>query len=135
MGFYDAFKPLRVYIDEHLVPLAMCAETQEIVITGHSMGGALANLCLAYFLMKIDIAALVAEKKTLCFCTIGTPRVGNRAFCDSMVTMLAPLREAGLLQYSRIVCNLDLICTIPMYIEGFCHVCPPAAFIRQPEGE
>jgi len=52
MGFYDgvspsppqlccnltwvaAFKPLRVHIDEHLVPLAMRKETREIVITGH----------------------------------------------------------------------------------------------------
>jgi len=85
--------------------------------------------------MKMDVAALVAEKKTLCFCTIGTPRVGNRAFCDSVVTMLAPLKEAGLLQFNRIVCNLDVIATIPMYIEGFCHVCPPAAFVKQSDGE
>ena len=71
-GFRDAFRSVRGQVDRYL----SCAEGLPVFITGHSLGGALATLGVAY-LSGWGLAA--------CY-TYGAPRVGDRAFASSLKT-------------------------------------------------
>jgi Lipase (class 3) len=75
--------------------------TQDICITGHSLGAALATLAFAY----------LHDPATSLY-TFGCPRVGDKAFCDQITT-------AALTQRCyRVVDNQDVVTHVPLLTAG-----------------
>lgn len=69
-GFYNAFVLIQNDLDDLMNQDVF--KGKKVVITGHSLGGALATLCSVYFCQKsIEIKAVY---------TFGQPRVGNPEF-------------------------------------------------------
>lgn len=66
-----------------------------IFFTGHSLGAALATIAIAR-----------CEHRNLALFTFGSPRAGNKAFCDKV-------RERADLGMYRFVDNRDLVTTVP----------------------
>ena len=71
---------------------------QDICITGHSLGGALASLAFAH----------LCDPATSLY-TFGCPRVGDRAFCERIET------AAKTQQCWRIVDHLDIVTHVPLH--------------------
>ena len=69
-GFYRSYLRVREIIHEHI------KEDKEILVYGHSLGGALATLA------ALDIQYNFPDKGVACV-TSGSPRVGNRFFRNS----------------------------------------------------
>jgi len=92
--------------------------SMHVVLVGHSLGGALAELDSIF--MKLNLPA----ETTVRGVTFGTPRVGNKAwakFFDSRVS-----------NFTRINNNLDPVPIIPGRLLGFRH--PSGEIHIQPDG-
>ena len=78
-----------------------------IWITGHSLGGALAELCAAQamFCSRIPVQGVY---------TFGQPRVGNKAFATAVNDKLG----SGIY---RFVNDRDIVPRVPLFTMGFCH--------------
>jgi triacylglycerol lipase len=81
---------------------------KDIVITGHSLGGAIATLC------AVDLQYNFNNKNITCV-TFGSPRVGNQAFTDSYIKRVPDTY--------RIVNGNDLITHLPFKFLDYIHVC------------
>ena len=89
---------------------------QNICITGHSLGGALATL--AFMRLNDPASSLI---------TFGCPRVGNPAYCD--VTATAARTRACY----RVVDNLDIVTHVPPdFLNFYAH--PPIAVFWLDQG-
>jgi hypothetical protein len=86
--------------------------TQDICITGHSLGAALATLAFVY----------LGDPATSLY-TFGCPRVGNKAFCDR-ITAAARAQACY-----RIVDNEDIVTHIPLLTAGFDYDHPGATLL------
>jgi len=73
VGFINAYKSVRGTIHNYLSEIA---NPKKVTIIGHSLGGALANLC------AVDLQYNFKDLKISCY-TYGAPRVGNVDFADS----------------------------------------------------
>lgn len=78
-----------------------------IWITGHSLGGALAELCAAQalFVSKVPVQGVY---------TFGQPRVGTKDFADAVTAKLG----SGIF---RFVNDRDIVPRVPLFSMGFCH--------------
>jgi len=74
MGFYSAYKGVANMVKEQVDRLLNLHKTAKIVVTGHSLGGAMAVLA------ALDLK--VQHGKVDYLYTYGQPRVGNQAFAD-----------------------------------------------------
>lgn len=83
-GFWKGYTNLRPQILAMLQPVADKYPSYPIVVTGHSLGGALASLC------AMDIARDGAAHRMVMW-DLGTPRVGNTAFANYF-SALVPTR-------------------------------------------
>jgi triacylglycerol lipase len=81
--------------------------TKTIWITGHSLGGALAELCAAQamFVNRIPVQGVY---------TFGQPRVGNKDFAKAVNEKL----RSGIF---RFVNDRDIVPRVPLFTMGFCH--------------
>ena len=81
--------------------------SKTIWITGHSLGGALAELCAAQamFVSKIPVQGVY---------TFGQPRVGNKDFAAAVNEKLG----SGIF---RFVNDRDIVPRVPLFSMGFCH--------------
>lgn len=104
VGFIEQYKTIRSII--HLIVKQHAKETK-IIVTGHSLGGALATLC------AVDIQFNFLDKFVECV-TFGSPRVGNKAFAESFNKRIP--------SSFRYVNGQDIVCKVPMPIFGYCHV-------------
>ena len=68
-GFYDAYKSIGAYVRGEVSKLKSLYRSAQIMITGHSLGGALASLA------AVDIHKNIGNVQQLY--TFGQPRVGN----------------------------------------------------------
>lgn len=93
-GFYRALETVRIELEALIEPLA---GTRELVLTGHSLGGALATLAAAHWHRKFDIASVY---------TFGQPCVGFRSFQAYMATHLAG-------RFFRFVNDDDIVPRVP----------------------
>lgn len=93
-GFYDAYKGLKKFIQSYLQRFRT---NQKIIISGHSLGGAIA-LLLAEALRREE-----KQNYDVLLYTYGSPRVGDATF----VAAAAPL------VHHRIVNNNDMIPSVP----------------------
>ena len=77
---------------------------EEIILTGHSQGGALAQMFLALMELNSDFSGY--DLKSYSF---GSPRIGNQAFADDFNRRFAvDKRSIRFVNPSDVVCNLPL---------------------------
>ena len=81
--------------------------SKTIWITGHSLGGALAELCAAQalFCSKVPVQGVY---------TFGQPRVGSKEFADAVNDKLG----SGIF---RFVNDRDIVPRVPLFSMGYCH--------------
>ena len=111
-GFLAAADSILPAIIEVLLPPgADKAKTKPIILTGHSLGGAIAPIC-AYFLQREGFAIE-------CVYTLASPRSGNAAWRDEYNSLLG-------FKTFRLACAGDLVPLIPGIFtplsDGFRHV-------------
>jgi triacylglycerol lipase len=110
-GFYDALKAVWGAVlpgARRILPERLQARRNRTVwITGHSLGGALAELCAAQ-------AALVETIPVQGVYTFGQPRVGNNAFAKALNDALGS-------RIHRIVNDRDIVPRVPLFSMQFCH--------------
>ncbi len=71
-GFYNQFKSVEIEITKRLIKHI---DAKNIIFTGHSLGGALAQLAAAYYGEILDFSNVICH-------TFGSPRVGNKYFVE-----------------------------------------------------
>jgi alpha-beta hydrolase superfamily lysophospholipase len=72
-GFLTEFNAIEPVLKSLISPYH--DKFEDLVITGHGIGGALATICAPHF------ANMCPQTKISCI-TFGSPRVGDKAFCD-----------------------------------------------------
>jgi len=121
-GFYNAFLPTVELINQYIMPKLEKGDgvpAKRVIVTGHSLGGALATLAFAYLLMRFK------DKHThphqIFLITEGAPRVGDKEFRDWMhgeVKRLGP-HSCGI---TRICNDKDVVPTVPLQLQGYEHL-------------
>ncbi|WP_035991608.1 lipase family protein [Leptolyngbya sp. KIOST-1] len=83
---------------------------QQVIVTGHSLGGALATVA------ALDLQYNLGKKRDLRFevYTFGAPRVGNRAMTESYNKRLP--------NSYRFIYGWDIVTRVPRTWQGFAHV-------------
>eukprot|EP01028_Stygiella_incarcerata_P014326 TRINITY_DN935_c0_g1_i6.p1 TRINITY_DN935_c0_g1~~TRINITY_DN935_c0_g1_i6.p1 ORF type:complete len:1754 (-),score=348.09 TRINITY_DN935_c0_g1_i6:6294-11555(-) len=108
-GFLSYAKPafLEVQIGLRKVP----SVTHKIVVTGHSLGGAMAHLTYAFLLEEYSPSRLECA-------TFGSPRVGDDDWMEAMSQY-----ETNMRRYTR-ESNLvaDIVTLLPPEISGYTHI-------------
>lgn len=103
-GFVDAYMSIQNeihrYVDRH--------RPKRLVMTGHSLGGALATLC------AIDFQLTYKGRHDIALYTYGSPRVGNPAFRE--------LVNEHIPESYRIVHGVDFVPGLPAIWSGYRHV-------------
>ena len=92
-------------------------DTGEIVITGHSLGGALTILNALDFRLRQKVGQFSAEIKILAY-PLAAPRTGNATFADMFEAEL----EHGSIVCDRLVLETDMIPRLPPSMLDFKHV-------------
>ena len=67
------------------------------MVTGHSLGAALATFC------AVDIMRTIKPKTTVYLYTFGSPRVGNQKFADYVFTLFPDGKYSRITHYDDIV--------------------------------
>jgi hypothetical protein len=98
-GFYHAFRDIEPALSSALASLS----ARRLLLTGHSLGGALATICAAEWQATRDIAAVY---------TYGQPRCGNQRFREFLNARFGDA-------FSRFVNDDDIVPRVP---PGFRHV-------------
>ncbi len=109
-GFYSALRKVWgvTLANGEILPRRLVNRgSKTIWITGHSLGGALAELCAAQalFVSKIPVQGVY---------TFGQPRVGTKDFADAVNAKLG----SGIF---RFVNDRDIVPRVPLFSMGFCH--------------
>jgi hypothetical protein len=97
LGFYQGFKFLKPYLDKYIKD-NVCS-TKEFIVTGHSLGAAVATIAAAYLRETLS-------NKVMLY-TYGSPRVGNKTFADRYSGSKA-------FTYYRIVNGSDVVTMVPL---------------------
>eukprot|EP01065_Artemidia_motanka_P017867 TRINITY_DN21267_c0_g1_i1.p1 TRINITY_DN21267_c0_g1~~TRINITY_DN21267_c0_g1_i1.p1 ORF type:complete len:1646 (+),score=434.82 TRINITY_DN21267_c0_g1_i1:63-4940(+) len=101
-GFRRAFDSVAPEVVERLKPILDTHPHHEVVVTGHSLGGAIAMLLACEIRRKFGRVPTVY--------TYGSPRVGNRTF--------AKIYDSIIPDTFRVVNQSDLISTLPWSLFG-----------------
>ena len=109
-GFYNALRAIwgvTLAKGEVLPKRLINRGSKTVWITGHSLGGALAELCAAQALFVSNIPVQGVY-------TFGQPRVGNKAFADAVGGKIG----SGIF---RFVNHRDIVPRVPLFSGGYCH--------------
>jgi predicted lipase len=119
-GFSEAFSSAEREISKHILELG----TRELVLCGHSLGGALAILAFAHYSKN--------HEKTRCV-TFGCPRVfGSEAFSNTE----SPGYQLAQDRITRYVQPRDPVTYVPPWLKGYRHVGIPVTLkLNQPDPE
>jgi len=104
-GFYNAYQTLGYQVDDALKTMVGQHPTARVIVTGHSLGGAMATFA------ALEIRPLISQK--IEFYSFGCPRVGNQAFSDHLASVYP--------DYYRVVHTNDIVPHLPMTSMGFNH--------------
>jgi hypothetical protein len=107
-GFGQSYNDVVYKIRDQVKNLKETEDLDNIIVTGHSLGGALAFLCSADMLHS----GLYESHKIKCV-TFGSPRVGNSHFAEEFISMIPDTH--------RFVQGHDIIPSIPLYQMDFQH--------------
>lgn len=102
-GFAEAYLSVRPQIHNYL----KSNPTQNVTVTGHSLGGALATLCAVD--IQYNFANLAIE-----IYTFGAPRVGNDGFRESFNRRVP--------NSYRLIYGMDIVPALPRTWQGYRHV-------------
>jgi len=105
-GFYSDWLSLKSQVMNSISQAQQSCNCTNITFTGHSLGGALAELAAVDFYRQTNIIPTVT--------TMGCPRTGNRAYYDYFSNTIG--------QSNRIVNRYDIVPHIPLLIHGYHHV-------------
>ena len=106
-GFYDSWSKFKDWVTAIMSEYIDKPNINEIIVTGHSRGGALAELCSRH---------LAKNMKLPCSCfTFGCPAPGNKRYRNEF--RLLPING------TRVVNGWDIVTFTPPYILGFRHGC------------
>lgn len=108
-GFLLQYLSLRKEIHNFLLSFQ---DYGNIYITGHSLGAALATLCILDIEYNFNLSALITCK------IFGTPRIGNKYFKKSFENRMFSFKHF-FLSYQNVN---DIITKLPLKIMGFKHV-------------
>lgn len=103
-GFVKAYFSVRDEIHRYFKQ----SSRQEVIVTGHSLGGALATIC------AVDLQYNFTEQFGVQVYTYGAPRVGNLGFAESF--------DDRVPQSYRFIHGMDLIPALPRPWQGYRHV-------------
>jgi predicted lipase len=106
-GFLEQWRSIQQMIFQELHEHHKSLPPDKIIVTGHSLGGALATLC------ALSIARSSIKTKVYCL-TFGSPRVGNRHF--------AKLFNKCVPNSVRYVYGADMVASVPLILQGYWHV-------------
>ena len=79
-GFYSIYTNLNNAIFSNIIDLSIKHNTNNLLLTGHSLGAALSSL-LAFDIINDEV---YKGYKIYCLITFGSPRVGNKEFADKI---------------------------------------------------
>jgi predicted lipase len=108
-GFYTAYSAVSYVVMKAAKALIAQYPNAAILITGHSLGGALATFA------ALDLKRHVSFSNPINFYTFGSPRMGNQAFTDYVIKMFP---EGG---YKRVTHYTDVVVQTPPRQMGFNH--------------
>jgi len=138
LGFYEAFLSVRPIIQATLEQLFAKVVPDKlpvrIVVTGHSLGGALATLCVAWLMQwfRNGFPGGLPEGFRLLSITFGQPKVGDDDFChaldDDEWTNWSETQNAKFKTYRIFTPSDPVVCTPPVSL-GFRH-CYAMCLIR-----
>lgn len=103
-GFAAAYLSVREQIHNYLKNHA----AKSVMVTGHSLGGALATLC------AVDVQYNFSNKFTINVYTFGAPRVGNDGFRESFNRRVP--------NSYRFIYGMDTVPALPRPWQGYRHV-------------
>lgn len=109
-GFYTDYNIVKSDIYINLKELTKKYNMNKLLITGHSLGGALSTL------MTYDINLLFPEYSVLYLVNLGSPRVGNKAFAESFN------KYAVSITYYRITHYFDIVPHVPEEFLDYLHI-------------
>ena len=108
-GFYAAYTAVSSQVISAVKALKTAHPTATYLITGHSLGGALATFA------GVDIRTTLGVTTTMTMYTFGSPRTGNQAFTDFI------FKQFSTQGYQRITHNNDVVPHLPPTEFGFNH--------------
>lgn len=108
-GFYSAYTAVASQVINSVKALKAAYPTASFLITGHSLGGALATFA------ALDIKTTLGVSTTMQMYTFGSPRCGNQAFSDFV------FKEFATQGYQRITHYNDVVPHLPPSEMGFNH--------------
>ena len=108
-GFYTAYNAVSNSIINSLAALLKQYPSASLMITGHSLGGALATFA------ALDIKRRINPSNKINFYSFGSPRTGNQAFTDYIMSLF----PAG--GYQRVTHYTDMVVQVPPRQLGFNH--------------
>lgn len=110
-GFYDALNIGWKRDDQHTLPRRLLGHGDKTIwITGHSLGGALAELCAA----RASFDSAMGHVPIQGVYTFGQPRVGDDAFASLLNHALGS-------RIYRFVNDRDIVPRVPFYSMGYRH--------------
>jgi predicted lipase len=109
-GFYKAYNSIKPDLFDNMPNLVDKYNTRRILLTGHSLGAALATL------MAYDIATMFPTYELSYVINFGSPRVGNTAFAKSFNGY------ASSFTHYRITHYYDIVPHVPEEFLGYEHV-------------
>jgi hypothetical protein len=112
---------LNMYMQLHDEVSSYTQKRSKLVLCGHSMGAALAQLCALY-------ATGQQQQQPVYLFTFGSPRVGNKAFVQALVS------NPRLEHFTNVVNREDIVCDFPFSVQPI--LSPPympALFARTPD--
>lgn len=118
-GFYDAFLSSIADIEDVLIPQLNTLTPRRLIITGHSLGGALATGALAYLLQRLDFLSL---PHTVLFVTLGQPRFGDAQFRKFLLDEISRLQDKDKFSSARMVHDHDGVPMVPPTWMSYEHV-------------
>ena len=110
-GFIDAFEAVSPLVISSVQNLLSVHTTANIVITGHSLGAALATFAALDVKTKLNIAS-----SKITFYSFGSPRTGNQAFTDYLYSLFP---NGGC---QRVTHYNDVVPHLPPTAFGFNHI-------------
>ena len=107
-GFYKVYESMYTDIIYSIKTFTTEYSIQDIVFTGHSLGGAIATL-FAYEMKK-------QQESNIYLITFGSPRVGNKEFVEDFISISQQN------QSFRITHKYDIVPHVPQQFLGYLHV-------------
>lgn len=113
-GFYQQYNSVRDDLWKIVnIRLSEFRDTQEIFITGHSMGGALTILCALDLAFNYEMLQATTTYRIKAY-PIASPRTGNQAFFNEF--------QKCNIHCDRLVLDNDAVTKVPLASMGYKHV-------------